>query len=279
MSSLDEGANEARNSLKINELDKAVKAGRLKVDGLRTNKVDSYELLVRLSRNKDIEHLLEKPSTEMVQEVMNLMFSPSRLYPFVDSKFGEAFQLSAQMSNNKPPLNRVQVNKAKNISLVSQMFEMLPTFEKASLDEILSINNELSDALVRFRGAVGEYAELIESTSWDSGFEAEAAKVFEEKLKPSIQEIEERVEYNSYLRQLNSQVLSSASRHLSLLGTALTSNAANWAAFQVSALVELGSLSFDTVWAARKKLDESRNIEREKLFFYYKLKNRFGNPL
>ena len=119
-----------------------------------------------------------------------------------------------------------------------------------------------------FRGTISEYTDLIESTSWDSDFEAEASKVFEEKIKPAVQDIKERVEENSYLRQLTSQVQSRLPQHL---GIALTSGATDWIDYQISALVALGSISFDAVWAQRKKMDEAQRIEREKLFFYYEL--------
>ena len=275
---LDRSIDEIRAGFGLDKLHRALKTGRLQVNNMQTNKVDGYELLFRLGRgedirHKDIQHLVEKPTTEMAQEVMNLMFSPNKLYPFVDSKFGEAFRLAGHMSNTMPPLNQVQASKAKNVSLVSQLFELLPDFEKASFDEVLSINDELSSALTRFRGAVGEYAELIESTSWDSDFEAEAAKVFEEKIKPAVKEIEERVDENSYLCQLTSQVKESTVRNL--IGVGVASSALNRIDFQVAALTALGLLSFDFIWAARKKLAETRVIEREKLFFYYKLSERF----
>ena len=195
---LNESTESLRQFLGIDKLDKAVEAGLLTVNRLESDKVSGYELLVRLGPgNYDIEHLISEPASAMTREIMNLMFSPNDSYLFVDNKFGDVFQLAKQTSGQNPQLNQVQKEKAKNVFLVSHMFSVLPRFEGAAFDEVLDINSELSRPLIRFRSAVAEYAELIESTSWDSDFEAEAAKVFEEKIKPSILEIEERIEDNS----------------------------------------------------------------------------------
>ena len=271
-SQVDQSIDALKRELELDKLDRAMESGRLTVNSMQTNKVNGYELLVRLGlENSEIEHLIPEPANEMTQKVLSMMLSPDTSYPFVDDKFGKVFRLTQQALSNGPQLNRVQEGKAKNVSLVSELFELLPGFETASFDEILSISDELSDPLIRFRGAVSEYAELIESASWDSDFKAEAHRVFEEKIKPAVLEIEERVEENSYLCQLTNQVQSRLPQHIAV---ALTSGATPWVDHQISALAALSSIAFDVVWAQRKKMDEAKDIEREKLFFYYKLGER-----
>jgi hypothetical protein len=271
-SKIDDKIEELSQFLKIDKVRKAVEAGYLKVNDMSTNKLNAYELLFRLGVGRtDIEHLIEEPAQNLTNQVIKQMVQPSHDYPFVDSRLGDIFQLVA---NQHSGINHIQNQKATNVAFVSQAFESLPKFEKASLDEILDVRKELSKPLLNFRGAMSEYSALIQSSSWDDDFNFEAEKILAEKILPALQEIKEQVEENSYLRHLMNEVKTTT---LPAIILALASNSANILDFQLTALGGLGLLTLDAIQATKKKMSENRKIQRERLFFYYRLSERFGN--
>jgi hypothetical protein len=86
--------------------------------------------------------------------------------------------------------------------LAGHLLARLPSFEQASIDEIIDIRTELDNPLTRFRGAVIKFSDQIRSASWDQDFTSDAETVFHKEVKPSVLEIEEAIKSNRYLDSL-----------------------------------------------------------------------------
>lgn len=190
-------------------------------------------------------------------------------YPLFDDQTGDLVR--AALREGKLSGDRIGMAKGRIVGLASDLFERLPLFDKASVDEILAIRAELERSLVRFRSAIIEYSRLIESAQWDRSFKQEAEIVFREKVEPAVAEVEDAVKANRLIRDLlrkfaTGSLLPATSSGLGLL----VSNVAAFSPLAGTSLgfaAGVGTLAYSTVeeWQERH-----RDIERNQLYFYYR---------
>ena len=86
----------------------------------------------------------------------------------------------------------------------------MPAFPQASISDVLDIRDRLRPPLAQFRAAMVEIERLVDSAAHEEGFRAEVQEVFVEKVAPALQEIEERIKDDRYLRQLTGVVVGDA---------------------------------------------------------------------
>jgi len=163
------------------------------------------------------------------------------------------------------------IDRGKQVGLASQLFERLPLFEQASVDEILDIRKELEKPLVRFRSAIIRFSEDIKSASWDKDFAPEAEKVFYREVEPAILEIEDATKSNQFL---TSMVRKFVDKSLILTtGSVLSIALSQIPTLPHEIAVSLG-ISFSSAAIIYDAYDEWKKkkqaIEQNLLYFYYK---------
>ena len=268
--SLDDISHHIKSELGLDDFDRAVHLGLLQVDEMGLKKLDAWELLLRSLNNLDDTDILEVAARRFADVLTQLLFMPDKSYPLLDTKIGETLRIQPEF--REVTVSRVQAQKAKHAGFASSLFEQLPTFTEITLDEILDIRKELSSSLIVFRGAVAEYAELLESDVWDEDFDAEADKVYEEKVRPAVEAIRLRVEEQGALRGL-ARVSMNTIPALAM-GAMTTGEEFLTSSFQQ--LVALGFTGFNAVVEAKEQKRKWDNLKNEKVFFYYKMTERYG---
>ena len=163
------------------------------------------------------------------------------------------------------------IDRGKQVGLASQLFERLPLFEQASVDEILDIRKELEKPLVRFRSAIIRFSEDIKSASWDKDFAPEAEKVFYREVELAILEIEDATKSNQFL---TSMVRKFVDKPLILTtGSVLSIALSQIPTLPHEIAVSLG-ISFSSAAIIYDAYDEWKKkkqaIEQNLLYFYYK---------
>ena len=92
--------------------------------------------------------------------------------------------------------------KYKHAGFVKEVIPTLPDFDRASLDEIIDIKQELKDPLERFRREVYSFVGKINSLPWEKDFKEECKSIYMTTLKDSVDEIKELTKTTSILKNI-----------------------------------------------------------------------------
>ncbi len=161
--------------------------------------------------------------------------------------------------------------RGKHGGLSGDLLQRLPMFEKASVSEVLDIRKELSQYLGAFRVAVASSAATIESASWEvERFAEEAELVFQENVGPTVDQIEARVKTDRSLKELSYRYGPPLLGGVSSIGAVLAGGSALGALAALTAGLASG-------WqAAATRRNQRKELEGERLYFYYRARKRFG---
>ena len=157
--------------------------------------------------------------------------------------------------------------RGRQVTLAASLFERLPQFDLASLQEVLDVRRELDRHVSRFRAAMAEYSDSIEAASWDEDFAADAEAVFVRDVAPAVRDIEDAVASATYLRALTSRFTDKLSGLAPVLSLALTQAPT---LPDIVGLAAAGATGVANAYLAGKEhRDGRRSAEQNKLFFYY----------
>ena len=100
----------------------------------------------------------------------------------------------------------------------------------------------------------------------------EADKVYEEKVKPTVETIKLRVEEQSALRSLAR--VSMTTIPALAMGALATGDEFLTSSFR--SLVALGFTGFNVAIEVRERREKWNELKNEKVFFYYKMSEKYG---
>lgn len=166
-----------------------------------------------------------------------------------------------------------EVKKGQHVALAGHVFDRLPVFERASVDELVDVRMQLQVPLVRFRSAMIRFSVAVKEAPWDDDFRTEAELILLQEVEPALIELDELVRENSYLWQLLNAVIGDRKALVGALGLAMT----NWGQLagellSVPASAVAGMLATHRAWKAeanRRKLD--KQIRSHEMYFVYHL--------
>ncbi|HEY0076378.1 MAG TPA: hypothetical protein VGB77_19930 [Abditibacteriaceae bacterium] len=266
----------------IEKYSRLLRQGKLKIKLLESspNTIDMIAEIFRGAIEKDSDAKLLRRSSQGMQaaeeylaELQKTLNDPAT-YPLFDDHSGALINTSIQLGKVK--LSQMQMNRTKHIGLAADLLQRLPLFDNASIDEILDIQKELKKPLIKFRAALIQYSQEMNSASWTEDFPLEADSLFRSKIEPVIQEIEDSTKSNKFLIALQEGVTERPAlpSTTSLFGMALTQfqNLPGFVLPAVSGLAVGTGLVFAD--AHKRYRQKSRDIESNQLFFYYKARVR-----
>ena len=140
-------------------------------------------------------------------QIMQQMLNSKNSYPLFDQMTGDF--VNNGLKAGWFSVSELQVSRAKHSKLASEMIRRLPSFESATIEELLDIKTELGSPLIRFRRAMMEYSKTMSTVAWGSDFEIEAEEIYLEKFQTALLEIDEAVRSNKYLMKLVSKLFAS----------------------------------------------------------------------
>lgn len=155
--------------------------------------------------------------------------------------------------------------RGKQVAAASSFLERLPAFSAASVDEVVGIRDELRVPLIRFRSAMVELGNAIESAAYEDGFSEEVDEIYRSRVEPAILDLEEAVHSNSYLRVLVGEVVSDAK---AILAATITFGVAQSA--DLPTLLAGGAAVVPAIAAAGvKHRQASTGIKKNEMYFLY----------
>jgi hypothetical protein len=198
-------------------------------------------------------------------------FGKSRIleetYPLLDENILNL--VKAKINDEKLNILDVDLEKIKQIGFVFNIFQKLPNFENATIDEILDIRKTLGKPLIRFRSAIIEISDCIRYRPWDKGFYYDVEKLFNKKIEPALLEIDEECKSNRYLSKLLYTATKSSWEIPAGLGVIISKLAevSNISATAIGLAIGAGTVAYKTLHEWKEKTKE---IERNQIYFYYK---------
>jgi hypothetical protein len=193
---------------------------------------------------------------------------PEKTYPLLDEN---ALNLvKANIKEGKLNISDVDSEKIKQIGFVFDIFQRLPNFENATIDEILDIRKTLGKPLIRFRSAIIEMSDCIRYKPWDEGFYYDVEKLFYHRIEPAVLEIEEECKLNKYLSKLLYSATKSSWEIPAGLGVIISKLAevSNISATAIGLAIGAGTIAYKALHEWKEKTKE---IETNQMFFYYKV--------
>ena len=208
----------------------------------------------------------------------------SNTFPLFDDQ-SNALMKSA-VSDNLIVLNDVNRYNATHAGMTNNLLVSLPSFEYATVDEILDIRKELENPLVRFRSKALSYSDDIQSMPWDDTFQHECVRLYQKEVAPAVLEIEEITKESGFLKNLGYNIISDNSmlKTVGEIGISIASAGAISAfsdviSFNTAILATGGAYATSKIATAYREYKASQNdVQKKDLYFYYKagelLKNK-----
>jgi len=194
---------------------------------------------------------------------------PEETYPLLDEDILNLVKV--ERKDEKLNISDVDSEKIKQIGFVFDIFQRLPNFENATIDEILDIRETLDKPLIRFRSAIIGMSDCIRYTPWDKGFYYDIEKMFYQRIEPAVLEIEEECNSNKYLTKLLNMIVK---RPWEIpaggIGGVIISKLAeisNISATAIGLSIGTGTVAFN---ALNEWKEKTKEIEKNQMFFYYK---------
>lgn len=250
------------------ELSLAVKTGLVTVDPLVRAAGDDMRVLRGV-----ITAALGRPDEDILlpafMDRLDDLLSEGDTYPLFDDL--AAGVVRERSSNDLLELSQTSRRRGKQATLAANLMEQLPAFPMASIAEVLQIRDELRKPLVRFRAAIIEMERRINAASYEPNFAAEVEELYLETVAPALNEIDEQIATNAYLREL---VGAAVDQTTSLLGAGLAVGFATGLGLQplVAAAIEVAfpaaAITTKGTWSY---LQQQREASRHQLFFLYKV--------
>jgi hypothetical protein len=272
--------NKIEQESKIEELNRAIKAGLLDLHVFKGTDNDDtaiqffIECIARASKSpKLVERLTEYSDRndeiigEFVSGISEAVVNGST-YPLLDEEIGSL--VSAEIREEVIKVSESAVNRAKHIGLAGKLLQKLPSFELASIDEIIDIRKDLEKPLIRFRSAMINYSEGVRSAPWDADFPSDAEQVFRRDVAPAIIEIEDEIKSNNYFKSLLKGIVD---KPLVLpAGSAISLVLSNLSTLPdgISYTLGMGASVASIVYDAYGDWKQKKNVtEQNALYFYY----------
>lgn len=262
---------------KIKELDKLSKLGILnwhvfKGTNTRDSAVDFMAECVEIAVSGHRRNIQKNNQNALVSEFIEQIvktIQDNSTYPLFDTQVDSLVRTSIRANVIRP--SEQGIERGRHVGLAKSLFDHLPLFEHATIDEILDIRNELESPLIRFRKAMIIYSENIKPASWDRDFVYDAEKVFHRDVEPALLEIEESIKSNKYLAELTRKFMD---KPLTIVPGSLISIAmANFTSLpqEIALSLGIGITSLAIVYDAYEEwLRKQKITEQNLLYFYYK---------
>ncbi|MFA0815443.1 MAG: hypothetical protein ACC608_06600 [Anaerofustis sp.] len=245
--------------------------------------------LTKLIKNNQViiqnfNHTLDDPDGCSMEYYESLIKSLDNSYPIFDELSSNLMKYSVQ--DKYIVLDDMNGSKIKHAGLVKNHIVRLPSFESASIDELLDIKNELSKPLIRYRSQMQKYSNTIKSLPWDKDFVQECEILYRNEIEPELLNIDEAINDNTFLKNLGYSFMCDANTFKSMGGLFIgITTATVLSSFCDTLSTESAAIMASTSWIVPKIVstykdytEKKKQIERNNLFFYYQA-NKLMNQM
>lgn len=193
-------------------------------------------------------------------------------YPVLDEQTNGVLKSAAE--NHRIDLSESATKRVVHAQAADLILRRLPTFEEATLDELVDIKRTLAAPLDRFRGKMLGFTESIETRPWDADFASDCDALYTKEVAPAIADIRAAVDDNKVLANLGRKFTSDkdALKTLGFLSVCVAAPGLlpGFAGVDLASMLGGGALALATVsQALRDYRLNQRRIESNNLYFYF----------
>lgn len=235
-------------------------------------KIEQIVKLVELGL-VEVEPIEWVGNEEAVQQYFNAVAGAvlsGKTYPLLDDTTGDLVRQAIKERKIVLPSD-AHGSRAQNASLVAQLFESLPLFDAASIDEIIDIRKELDRYLVRFRSAIMEYSAQIKGLPWEAGFETELQDLYDRLIRPALMNLEETFSSANAVSDFLKNVSTTPTVLSGVMGALIGLNTGFPALLGLSA-----GITATVVQTFVERKEQVRAAEQNGLYFYYSTTKRLS---
>ena len=206
-----------------------------------------------------------------------LRVSLRNTYPLFDEQSSNL--MKAAVTSRVIHLSDIDRKKITHAGLTDNCLQKLPSFSEATANELIDIKKELSIPLIRFRSKMICYSETIQSMPWDDDFETECQILYSKEIAPSLLEIEEMTNDETFKKNLGKKFFTDTGTWKSA-GSLVVGIAAGGVISAFNDVISTQAATLASVGGAYviPKIAESyieyrenlKDIEKKDLYFYYK---------
>ena len=197
-------------------------------------------------------------------------------FPLFDKQSNDL--INAAVSEDLIVLNETNKFNASHAGLTNNLLVALPSFEYASVSEIVDIRKHLKNPLIRFRSKMLSYNDEIQKMPWDKEFDQECSRLYAKEIAPQVLEIQEMTQDANFLKNLGYKMIGDDSIYKAAGGLIVSIAAAGTvAAFSDVISADHAALATGGTFVVSKitqaYLDYTKTqkaIQRKDMFFYYK---------
>ncbi len=238
-------------------LNEALKSKRLTLHRFKHTTVDDFLSAITQGDDWNLSNAIDDLVKEYADKTLETL--TTKTYPVFDP---EISNVVAQLVDHNLILPTPSATaRGKHGGLASDLLRRLPSFESAPMDAVLDIRQELDKPLRKFRRAIADYSNEIAPASWTREFSYEAERIFEERVKDPVREIDEEVKANNSLRKFIQRAGVTAG-----VGT-FRAFVANFGSLPSIAALLWSAGSVPVAEIMRRRRDS--NIKNNQLYFYY----------
>jgi hypothetical protein len=216
----------------------------------------------------------ETPSEKLAQEyfeTVQKVLGSSDSHPLLDDQTNNL--VTAALKEGKLSVSSGASRRSKQTGLVANLFDRLPVFD-VPMSELIDLREELSKPLINFRSKIIGLSEDVGSCSWDDDFSSDIQETYHKSIEPVLLEIEEELQSlrfrNFWTRRMvdKAGALTAGAAASVALGAAV----APWAGI----IGAIAGLAVFTEAGFADLEDQRRNVERNGLYFYHRLRQEIS---
>jgi hypothetical protein len=234
--------------------------------------------LITAAADRQLSRQRTNEATRKYFDVVSKAVLAGNTHLLLDEDTSELVTLAIRDGIIRP--SDVQKTYHTEVGLSAYMLQSLPSFDHATIEEVIHVRNELEQPLLRFRSAMIEYSTTIKSAQWDTDFQLEADLIYRQHVVPAVLDLEQEMKANSFVRHLLDRAVHSKALELTgaLSATSLTvmfSHLNGWGDIAQLGLAAAGSgLVGEAIrtWVDAKQKHSSTKdmIEQNHLYFAYR---------
>lgn len=282
-SSMEDVANTIIQSSKILEMKNAVSAGVLELHQFENANTDETvanfmieSITAAINKTSGVDKKTKAQDNKLLMEFVekvSMSVLDGSTYPLFDEETASLVRTRIEMTNSSLP--EINLERGKQAGLIKHLFEYLPTFEEATIDEILDIRKELDKPLTRFRSAIINFSQDVKSEVWDETFLPEADKIYYRDIRPAMLDIDESIKSNKFLTTLARKVAEKPA--ILPTGSLFSIAISQFSSLpkELAASLGVGIASASIIYEAYEEWAKKKQAtEQNLLYFYYGVNKR-----
>lgn len=187
--------------------------------------------------------------------------------------------VGAMVREKAAEVNPVTAETAKKIATGTGLIERLPSFPDAPVSELIRTRSDLSEALIRYRGAIKDMSSKLVSKPLDVSLGGEVGELWYDEVAPALLSLKNDLAQTRLVHETAKNLASDVKTVVSGgVGVSLTIGVqealqqAHW----TGAMVGVGGALLATVKAAREPLEARSAARSHKLYYLLAVDHQLG---